>query len=86
MASILDQWLELKTHFNIMAMQKENKCYMARVLWDMFKDDSNHLYLLFLRPILKDVIEVNLSFQKENPEVTKLFQDEFCYCRWLPVF
>lgn len=48
---ILDQWLELKTCFQL-ASQKE-KCYSARTLNEMYKDDTNLLYFNFLKPILK---------------------------------
>ncbi|KAF2351405.1 protein of unknown function DUF4371, partial [Trinorchestia longiramus] len=41
---ILRQWLELKTHFGI-ASSKE-KCYTAQILYEMYKDEKNLLYLL----------------------------------------
>ncbi|CAH0403832.1 unnamed protein product [Chilo suppressalis] len=43
----INQWLELKTHYN-MIKSSEERCYTARV------------YLLFLCPILKEVTNVNV--------------------------
>jgi len=57
---ILDQWLELKTCFE-MAAQKE-RCYSARTLYKMYKDGSNLLYF----NILKEVTDINLLFQSTN--------------------
>jgi hypothetical protein len=42
---ILDQWLELKTHFNVTRL--EERCYNAELLHSMFCDNTNYLYLLF---------------------------------------
>lgn len=67
------QWLELKTHFEIMAAGKE-KCYTARILCSMFKDPANHLYLTFLKSILHEVNEANVLFQSTQQEVTKLYE------------
>lgn len=41
----------------------------------MFRDDSNLLYLTFLKPILREVNNVNLQFQSENVDLTKVYQE-----------
>lgn len=62
--AVLTQWLPLKTH-----------CYTSRTLSDMFKDDVNLLYLLFLKPILYEVAQVNLVFQGTNVDLSKAYAD-----------
>lgn len=69
---ILDQWLELKTHFNI-AKNYEN-CHMAEKLSDLF-DENHYLYLIFLRPILNDLQILNKNFQSSKSDPTKLLND-----------
>lgn len=54
---IYDQWLELKTHFNIVKLS--DKCYTAELLYQMYNDDINFAYLSFLKPILGEVQRVN---------------------------
>lgn len=75
--TVLDQFLELKTHFNAMAQAttKDDKCHMARVLAPMYNDEANELYLLFLKPILLEINRVNLLFQSQSAEVTELFAE-----------
>ncbi|XP_041974017.1 uncharacterized protein LOC121736556 [Aricia agestis] len=70
---IVDQWLELKTHFEIMK-QKEN-CYMAEMLYSMYNDPINHLFLLYLLPILDEVQKVNKNFEINDRDPTKLLND-----------
>lgn len=68
---ILDQWLELKTHFSIAKLN--DKCYTAELLHQMFSDDVNYAFLSFLRPILVDVQKLNKSFESNDIDSTKLF-------------
>lgn len=68
---ILDQWLELKTHFEIVK-QKEN-CCMAEMLYSMYNDSVNHLYLLYLLPILDEVQKVNKNVESNDRDPTKLW-------------
>lgn len=68
---VLDQWLELKTCF-LMASNNE-KCHSARTLNEMYKDNTNLLYFTFLRPILKDVTQMNLKFQCNNADITNAY-------------
>lgn len=67
---ILDQWLELKTHFEILK-QKEN-CYTA-MLYSMYNDPVNHLYLLYILPILDEVQKVNKNVESNDRDPTKLW-------------
>jgi len=46
-SSIIKQWVELKTLFNI-ARNKE-KCYNAKILFQMYNDNNNFAYLTFLQ-------------------------------------
>jgi len=70
---VLDQWLELKNCFNIASLKE--KCHSAKILLNMFKDDSNLLYLTFLKPVLREVNDVNLKFQSENTALTKVYRE-----------
>lgn len=72
---IVNQWLELKTHFNAMALNREERCVKARILSEIYNDDSNLLYLMFLKPITAEMNHANMNFQKQSVEVTKLFSD-----------
>lgn len=37
----------------------------------MFRDDTNLLYLMFLKPMLHEVTQVNIIFQGTNVDVSK---------------
>ena len=69
----LDQWLELKTFFHIAAGKE--KCYSARTLSEMFGDNVNYLYLVFLKLILSDLNRTNLCFQSENIDFFRLLDE-----------
>lgn len=69
------QWNELKEFFQLVAKSSTDKCYIARTLAEMYADDSNLLYLLFLDGILKEITNINLAFQKTNADITKLYSD-----------
>lgn len=71
---ILNQWLELKTHFKMIASSGRDKCYTAVQLSLMFDDPANHLYLLFLNSILHDVNETNVLFQRTHQDLNKLYE------------
>ncbi|KYN09966.1 hypothetical protein ALC57_17904 [Trachymyrmex cornetzi] len=70
---ILDQWSELKTHFSI--ARNSEKCYIASTLYEMYKDNINYLYLLFLKPVLSELQILNKSFQSNTNDPTKLLND-----------
>lgn len=67
------QWLELKAHFEIARLKE--KCYSAEILYQMYCDDTNRIYVLFLKTILKDVNRVNKSFESNDTDITKLLED-----------
>lgn len=73
--TILEQWDELKLLFSI--AKSEDKCYMAEQLYDIMKRRPFKAFLIFLKNELKNVIQVNLLFQSDNVEPTKLFEDLF---------
>lgn len=72
--SVLDQWIPLKTHFNIISKSKDG-CYTSRTLSDMINDDTHLLYLLFLKPVLYEVTQVNIIFQGTNVDIYKAYND-----------
>ncbi|KMQ87143.1 zinc finger protein [Lasius niger] len=69
----LHQWLELKTHFNMTRLSE--KCYSAEILYNMYCDETNMLYLLFLKPILSEIQVVNKAFQSEKNDHVKLLNN-----------
>ena len=72
----VDQYLELKSHFEIAAnADKADKCTTARHLAQMYADKYNLLYFLFLNEILPDLNNLNMDFQKTNTDVTMLYTD-----------
>jgi len=76
----LNQWECLKKHFNdvtsmVKGTKEMEKCYTARLLAEMYKDDTNFLYLVFLRPILKDVCDLNVQFQASNADISILYSE-----------
>ncbi|XP_062141902.1 uncharacterized protein LOC133849882 [Drosophila sulfurigaster albostrigata] len=70
---IADQWTELKLHFELAATSE--KCHKAHILNGLYKDDVNYLYLLFLRPILKEMQALNKNFQSKYGNPTQLYSD-----------
>lgn len=74
--TILDQWETLRLHFDMARNNERGDVgYKAETLYQMYRDDRNKLYLLFLRHSLKKVIEVNKLFQSESAEPFKLLED-----------
>ncbi|CAD6204112.1 GSCOCG00009869001-RA-CDS, partial [Cotesia congregata] len=67
---ILNQWVELKTHFEINRHE-----YVAEMLFNMYSDEINLALFLFLCPILKELQRVNKAFEAQNADPCKLFQD-----------
>ncbi|CAK1585546.1 unnamed protein product [Parnassius mnemosyne] len=67
---ILEQWEELKLHFSF-AMGNDN-CYTADLSYRMYCDDSNQLYMLYLKQTLKDVQIALKAFEGEDNDPTKL--------------
>lgn len=70
---ILKSWLELKLLFN--TLKPEEKCFVSCTLKDMYNDSSNFLYLTYLSFVLSKVQKVNLSFESNESDPCKLFDD-----------
>lgn len=68
---VLDQWVELSLHFNLL----QQTCTLANVLAKMYQANNLKIYLIFPKPILKDVHRINLSFQSKYSDFTKLYND-----------
>ena len=71
--SIISQWLELKTYFEVTRMSE--RCYTAKILTEMYKDEKNLAVLLFLHPILVEVQQVNKLFEMKVVDKMKLLDD-----------
>ncbi|CAG5090636.1 Similar to ZNF862: Zinc finger protein 862 (Homo sapiens) [Cotesia congregata] len=67
---ILNQWVELKTHFDINRHE-----YVAEMLFNMYSDEINLALFLFLCPFLNELQRVNKAFEAQNADPCKLFQD-----------
>lgn len=59
---ILSQWDDLKLHFAL----TRDKCYTSDLLHAMFSDETNHLYLCYLRSVLNDVQIAVKTFESED--------------------
>ena len=70
---IVNQWLELKAHFQV--TRQSEKCFTSEMLFEMYNDEKNLAYLLFLHPILKSVQHVNKLFESKNIEKVKLLDE-----------
>lgn len=60
---ICDQWPELRTHFGI--VQIHEKCYSAKILFDLYNDEKLFLLLTFLKSILNETQKVNKAKQSD---------------------
>ena len=67
---ILDQWEELKLHFEV--TKSSEHCYMAEVLYSMYSDPQNVLYLTFLKSVLGEVQLAMKAFEGEQVDPLKL--------------
>ena len=70
---ILGQYDALKAHFQIAYCHE--KCFQARTLYDMYKDEHNFLYLLLLHPILKELKRLSKLFQSNSADAFRVFAD-----------
>ena len=70
---ILAQFSALKAHFNI-AYTRE-KCYQAKVLFEMYSDEKNYLYLLLIFPILKELSRLTKLFQSNSLDILRVYID-----------
>jgi hypothetical protein len=70
---VVDQFNELKLHFQL---AKDQECnYTAELLFQMYSDVENRLYLVFLQPILREVNRVNKLFELESTSPVKLLDE-----------
>ncbi|CAG5100548.1 Protein of unknown function [Cotesia congregata] len=76
--SNLKQWEELKHYFNSIKDSSSEKSYTAKSLAEMYNDDRNRLYLIFLNQILREITTMNLAFQAADADLTKLYSDLRC--------
>lgn len=58
-----------------MAVRQSEKCYTAEILYNMYNDETNLLFLLFLKPILSTIQQVNKAFESNNVDPLKLLSD-----------
>uniref|UniRef100_H3AI43 DUF4371 domain-containing protein n=1 Tax=Latimeria chalumnae TaxID=7897 RepID=H3AI43_LATCH len=72
-ARILDSWIEIRTHFQIAGSREH--CYMARTLSEMYGDEMNRLYLLYLKPVLSEFQHMNLLFQQTEADYFSLLKE-----------
>ena len=70
---ILDQFNVLKLHFCLSKDVERN--YTAELLYQMYNDIANKLYLTFLHPVLIDINRVNKLFQTEKCSPIRLVED-----------
>jgi len=50
----VEQWLELKTFIGIARLKE--KCYTAELIYEIYSENKNLVYLRFLKPLLEDKI------------------------------
>lgn len=78
--SVASQWKTLKKYFNNANNDRnfrDEGIFKVRMLADLFNDESNCLYILFLQSTLFDVNVVNREFQAANAEIVVLYDDLF---------
>ncbi|KAL1501402.1 hypothetical protein ABEB36_006726 [Hypothenemus hampei] len=72
---ILNQWDSLKVHFEI--VRHTQNFYTAELLYAMYNDLSNKVYLTFLHTILDLIQKTNKSFESNSADVTKLYPNPY---------
>ena len=70
---VIDQFTELKLHFQLAKDEERN--YTAELLFQMYSDPENMLYLTFLQSILREVNRVNKLFELESATPVKLLEE-----------
>ncbi|XP_030044942.1 uncharacterized protein LOC115459228 [Microcaecilia unicolor] len=79
---VLEHYEELKLHFQI--VKKEACSYTAELLYQMFSTPENKLYLVFLRPILQELSQVNKLFESDKASPVQLVTELLTlYCNML---
>ncbi|KAG0423080.1 hypothetical protein HPB47_001133 [Ixodes persulcatus] len=49
-------------------------CYTTELLFQMFSDPLNKLYLLYLRPILREVQRANKAYERNDADSSRLLE------------
>lgn len=70
---MLDQYEELRLHFQLAKDKDRN--YSTLILFKIYTDLGNKLYLLFLQPIVQGANKVNKMFQLEKTNPSRLFHE-----------
>lgn len=68
---ILSQWNELKLHFQI--MRTRENCYQAELLYNMYNDERNKIYLQFLCGTLNNVQGAIKTFENKVSDPCLLY-------------
>lgn len=66
----MDQWDELRQHFVV--TKSSEHCYMAKVLYSMFNDPQNIIYITFVKSVLGKVQTAIKAFEGEQVDPLKL--------------
>lgn len=70
---ILDQWVELKLHFNL--TRHSEKCFAAETLHNLYLNPINEVYLLYIHSVLNNLQSLVKVFQSNNIDPSKLLND-----------
>lgn len=68
---VIEQWIELKYHFSIIATAENEK--KAKNIYLEMCDDRNRLFLIFINPIINDINGLNLDFQCDTVDAGSLY-------------
>ncbi|KAK3929507.1 Protein ZBED8 [Frankliniella fusca] len=68
------QYSELRELFTRAALA-DDKCHMAQTLSTLHQDGSHLLYLVFLRPILREIVSINVAFQRSSGDIASVYRD-----------
>lgn len=68
---VLEQWIELKYHFSIIATAESEKT--AQIIHDLMCNDEIKLYLIFMAPILTEMNRLNLNFQSDKMDAGTVY-------------
>ncbi len=78
---ILSQYVELKLHFHL--TKDSERSYAAELLYQMYSDNINLIYLKFLQPIVSELNRLNKIFQLDKPDPAKLLTELLTFYRSL---
>ncbi|CAL9682940.1 unnamed protein product [Knipowitschia caucasica] len=78
---VLTQYVALKLHFQL--TKDSERSYGAELLYQMYQDDINLIYLKFLHPIVSELNRLNKMFQLEKPNPAKMLTELLAFYRSL---